>query len=105
MTAGGMLNIIMYWEKDMSLTAKEKSAIIEEYRLADADTGSPEVQIALLTGRINKLTGHFKTHVHDFHSRRGLLRMVNLRRSLLKYLKKIDLERYRNLTSRLSLRA
>ncbi|MBA2654252.1 MAG: 30S ribosomal protein S15 [Gammaproteobacteria bacterium] len=89
----------------MSLNAKEKATVIEEYRLSDDDTGSPEVQVALLTARIAKLTGHFKAHNHDFHSRRGLLRMVNLRRSLLKYLKKIDLERYRNLISRLGLRA
>jgi len=92
-------------EKEMSLNAKEKADVIKEYRLSNDDTGSPEVQVALLTARINKLTGHFKSHAHDFHSRRGLLRMVNLRRSLLKYLKKVDVERYRNLISRLGLRA
>lgn len=89
----------------MSLNADEKVVVIKEYQLSDDDTGSPEVQVALLTARINKLTRHFKEHVHDFHSRRGLLRMVNLRRSILKYLKKIDLDRYRNLISRLGLRA
>jgi small subunit ribosomal protein S15 len=89
----------------MSLNAKEKAKVVEEYKLSGSDTGSPEVQVALLTARINKLTGHFKSHAHDFHSRRGLIRMVNLRRSLLKYLKKIDLERYRTLISRLGLRA
>lgn len=89
----------------MSLNALEKAAVIEEYQLSNDDTGSPEVQVALLTARINKLTGHFKSHSHDNHSRRGLLRMVNLRRSLLKYLKRVDLERYRNLISRLGLRA
>lgn len=89
----------------MSFNAKEKAAVISEYRLSETDTGSPEVQIALLTHRINKLTDHFKTHGHDFHSRRGLIRIVNLRRSLLGYLKKIDIERYRSLISRLGLRA
>jgi small subunit ribosomal protein S15 len=89
----------------MSLNAKEKADVIGEYRLSDDDTGSPEVQVALLTNRINKLTGHFKAHSHDHHSRRGLIRMVNLRRSLLKYLKNSDIERYRNLIARLGLRA
>ncbi len=89
----------------MSLNVDEKATIIEQYRLSESDTGSPEVQVALLTARIHKLTGHFKSHVHDHHSRRGLLRMVNLRRSLLKYLKTSDVERYRNLISRLGLRA
>lgn len=89
----------------MSLNANEKADVIKEYRLSEDDTGSPEVQVALLTARITKLTGHFKSHGHDFHSRRGLLRMVNLRRSILKYLKGSDVERYRNLISRLGLRA
>jgi small subunit ribosomal protein S15 len=89
----------------MSLNAQDKAAVIAEYRLSDDDTGSPEVQVALITTRINQLTSHFKQHVHDNHSRRGLLRMVNLRRSLLKYLKQTDIERYRNLISRLGLRA
>jgi small subunit ribosomal protein S15 len=89
----------------MSLNAQEKAIVVEEYRLSDDDTGSPEVQVALLTKRINKLSDHFKMHKHDFHSRRGLLRMVNLRRSILKYLKQVDVERYRNLIARLGLRA
>lgn len=89
----------------MSLNAEEKANVIKEYQLAENDTGSPEVQVALLTARIIKLTGHFKVHGHDFHSRRGLLRMVNLRRSILKYLKNIDVERYRSLIGRLGLRA
>lgn len=89
----------------MSLNADEKAKVIKEYQLSDNDTGSPEVQVALLTARITKLTEHFKGHGHDFHSRRGLLRMVNLRRSILKYLKNIDIERYRNLIARLGLRA
>ncbi len=89
----------------MSLNAKEKAEVIKEYRLSEDDTGSPEVQVALLTARITKLTDHFKAHGHDFHSRRGLLRIVNLRRSILKYLKDKDVERYRNLIARLGLRA
>lgn len=89
----------------MSLNANEKAEVIKEYRLSEDDTGSPEVQVALLTARITKLTGHFKAHGGDFHSRRGLLRMVNLRRSILKYLKDKDVERYRNLIARLGLRA
>lgn len=89
----------------MSLDANEKAAVVAEYQLSEGDTGSPEVQVALLTARILKLTGHFKTHNHDHHSRRGLLRMVNLRRSLLQYLKKVDIERYRSLIARLGLRA
>ncbi len=89
----------------MSLNANEKATVIKEYQLSDSDTGSPEVQVALLTARINKLAGHFKAHGHDFHSRRGLLRMVNLRRSILKYLKNCEVERYRNLIGRLGLRA
>jgi small subunit ribosomal protein S15 len=89
----------------VSLNTKEKAAVIQEYRLVENDTGSSEVQVALLTSEINKLTGHFKLHPHDFHSRRGLLRKVNSRRSILKYLKKVDIKRYRNLISRLGLRA
>ncbi len=88
----------------MSLTADEKATIISEYQRTEGDTGSPEVQVAILTSQINKLTEHFKGHVKDHHSRRGLLRMVSLRRKLLDYLKKKDLERYRNLISRLSIR-
>ena len=88
----------------MSLSAEAKSKIVEEYRRTDSDTGSPEVQVALLTSRIRHLTDHFKTHKGDHHSRRGLLRLVNQRRSLLDYLKKKDVQRYRDLIGRLGLR-
>ena len=88
----------------MSLTIEEKKQIFQEYQLAEGDTGSPEVQVALLTHNINKLTGHFKTHKKDHHSRRGLLRMVSLRRKLLDYLKRKDLLRYKDLIVRLKLR-
>lgn len=89
----------------MSLIAEEKAKILQEYRLSDSDTGSIEVQVALLTGRIKKLTEHFKTHKHDHHSRRGLLRMVSHRRKLLSYLKRKDLSRYSDLIKRLGLRS
>ena len=82
--------------------AKEK--IVSEYARSETDTGSPEVQVALLTGRIQYLTDHFKAHKGDHHSRRGLLRMVNQRRSLLDYLRNKDIERYRDLIKRLGLR-
>ncbi|MBO4408711.1 MAG: 30S ribosomal protein S15 [Clostridiales bacterium] len=82
----------------------DKQAIIKEYQLAEGDTGSPEVQIALLTARINHLTEHLKTHKGDHHSRRGLLMMVGKRRGLLDYLQQIDIERYRTLISRLGIR-
>lgn len=88
----------------MSLTSEHKSAIISEYQLSGADTGSPEVQIALLSARINDLSEHFKLHAHDNHSRQGLLRMVNSRRKMLDYLKRRDAERYRGLIARLGLR-
>ena len=88
----------------MSFDAEAKSKIVSEYQRSESDTGSPEVQVALLTGRIQHLTDHFKTHKGDHHSRRGLLRMVNQRRSLLDYLKKKDLQRYRDLIQRLGLR-
>jgi small subunit ribosomal protein S15 len=88
----------------MSFTAEAKSKIVGEYARSENDTGSPEVQVALLTGRIQHLTDHFKTHKGDHHSRRGLLRMINQRRSLLDYLKKKDIERYRDLIKRLGLR-
>lgn len=88
----------------MAMTAAEKSAIIEEYGQAANDTGSPEVQVALLTARINQLTEHFADHKHDHHSRRGLVRLVSSRRKLLDYLKSKDLERYRSLIARLGLR-
>lgn len=84
---------------------KEKKAqIIAEYATHEGDTGSPEVQIALLTYRINHLTEHLKVHAKDFHSRRGLLQMVGSRRSLLNYLKELDIERYRQLIAKLDLR-
>lgn len=86
------------------LTAQEKSSIVEEYQLAGTDTGSPEVQVALLTSNINKLTDHFSTHKHDHHSRQGLLRMINQRRKLLDYVKKKDDDRYQTLIKRLGLR-
>jgi small subunit ribosomal protein S15 len=88
----------------MSLSAEQKGRIISEYERSTGDTGSPEVQVALLSARINHLTGHFKTHIHDHHSRRGLLKLVSQRRSLLDYLKRKDVERYRTLISRLGLR-
>jgi len=86
------------------MNSEEKSKIIEEYRLKEGDTGSPEVQVALLTHRINDLTGHFKIHKKDFHSRTGLLKLVGKRRNLLKYLKKKDIARYREIIERLNLR-
>lgn len=88
----------------MSLTAEQKKSIVEEYRLSDSDTGSTEVQVALLTANINQLTPHFAAHKKDNHSRRGLLRMVNQRRKLLDYLKNTDLTRYRTLIERLGIR-
>ena len=88
----------------MTITAQSKAGIIDEYALNQGDTGSPEVQVALLTDRIKDLTEHFKTHIHDHHSRQGLLRMVNRRRKLLDYLKGKDEERYRSLIGRLGLR-
>ena len=81
-----------------------KAQIIAEYATHEGDTGSPEVQIALLTYRINHLTEHLKVHAKDFHSRRGLLKMVGSRRSLLNYLKELDIERYRQLIAKLDLR-
>ncbi|HZB84726.1 MAG: 30S ribosomal protein S15 [Actinomycetota bacterium] len=83
---------------------ESKDVIIEEYATHHGDTGSPEVQVALLTTRIQHLTEHLREHKHDFHSRRGLLKMVGRRRRLLKYLQKKDVERYRTLISRLGLR-
>jgi small subunit ribosomal protein S15 len=86
-------------------TSKEqKTELITQYRVHDADTGSPEVQIALLSGRITYLTEHFKTHAKDHHSRRGLLKLVGRRRRLLDYLKKIDNERYRTIIEKLGIR-
>lgn len=86
------------------MTKEEKNAIIAEYATHEGDTGSPEVQIAVLTKRINDLTEHLKIYKKDNHSRRGLLKMVGRRRNLLAYLKKVDIERYRTLVKRLGLR-
>ena len=88
----------------MSLNAEVKKAIIEEYATHEGDTGSPEVQIALMSRRIKDLTEHLKEHKHDHHSRRGLFLMVGQRRRLLGYLQDIDIERYRTLIERLGLR-
>ena len=88
----------------MSITAERKSALIKEYATVEGDTGSPEVQVAILTDRIKTLTEHFKTHAKDNHSRRGLLMMVNKRRSLLDYLRKKDEQRYFDLIQKLGLR-
>ena len=88
----------------MSITAERKQEIIKEHGRGTDDTGSPEVQVAILTSRINTLTEHFKDHHKDNHSRRGLLMMVNKRRSLLGYLKKKDVERYNSLIQKLGLR-
>lgn len=86
------------------ISAEKKLEIIKEYGRTEGDTGSPEVQIALLTARIQELQGHFQMHPKDFHSRRGLLKMVGQRRRLLAYLKKVDIARYRTLIERLGLR-
>ncbi|MGV6859517.1 MAG: 30S ribosomal protein S15 [bacterium] len=88
----------------MALNSEAKAAIVAEYQLDAKDTGSPEVQVALLTARIKDLTPHFEHHKHDHHSRRGLLRLVNQRRKLLDYVKRKDEERYKSLISRLGLR-
>ena len=86
------------------MDSSAKKEIMVKFAQTEGDTGSPEVQIALLTARINSLTGHFKAHAKDFHSRTGLLRMVGHRRKLLNYLKKIDVQRYRDLIEKLNLR-
>ena len=88
----------------MSLTAEAKAKVVNEYKRGEGDTGSPEVQVALLTTQINHLQGHFREHIHDHHSRRGLIRMANQRRKLLDYLKKKDSDRYGQLIKRLGLR-
>jgi len=88
----------------MALNAQSKAEIVKEYQTAEGDTGSPEVQVALLTANIQELQGHFKEHKHDHHSRRGLIRMVNQRRKLLDYLKRKNAERYNDLIKRLGLR-
>jgi len=88
----------------MSITAERKQALLQEYATKAGDTGSPEVQVAILTSRINTLTEHFKTHVKDNHSRRGLLKLVSQRRQLLDYVKRQDEQRYRTLIERLGIR-
>ena len=88
----------------MSTTKEQKSNLINQYRVHDADTGSPEVQIALLSNRISYLTEHFKNHAKDHHSRRGLLKLVGRRRRLLDYLKQVDVERYRSIIDKLGIR-
>jgi small subunit ribosomal protein S15 len=91
-------------EFEMAMTTANKASIVADYAQSKGDTGSPEVQVALLTARINDLTPHFKEHSKDHHSRRGLLRLVSQRRKLLDYLKGKDVERYRTLITRLGLR-
>lgn len=86
------------------ITKEQKETIIKDYATKEGDTGSPEVQVAILTARINDLNEHLKEHKKDHHSRRGLLKMVGKRRNLLKYLKDVDIERYRTLIARLGLR-
>jgi small subunit ribosomal protein S15 len=88
----------------MSISAERKQEVISEYQTKKGDTGSPEVQVAVLTERINNLSGHMQNHVKDIHSRRGLLTMVAKRRSLLDYLKKVDEKRYQELIERLNIR-
>ena len=88
----------------MAVTVTQKAQIVQEYQRAAADTGSPEVQVALLTARINDLTGHFKANIKDHHSRRGLLKMVSRRRKLLDYLKRTNTDGYRKLIEQLGLR-
>ncbi len=88
----------------MTMTAEKKQEIIDKFKTHEGDTGSPEVQIALLTERINYLTEHMKVHKKDFHSRRGLLKLVGQRRGLLNYLRKNDIERYRQIIAALGLR-
>ncbi|MFO7541188.1 MAG: 30S ribosomal protein S15 [Thiobacillus sp.] len=88
----------------MAVSTSQKAQIVQDYQRAAADTGSPEVQVALLTARINDLTGHFKANMKDHHSRRGLLKMVSRRRKLLDYLKRNNLEGYKTLIERLGLR-
>ena len=88
----------------MSISTEQKGQIVQDHKRSDNDTGSPEVQVAILSARINDLSGHFKEHTHDHHSRQGLLKMVNKRRKLLDYIKRKDVNRYRELISSLGLR-
>ena len=94
----------IFYEVKTMITKEQKSAVIAEYATHEGDTGSPEVQIALLTERINHLNDHLKTHKKDHHSRRGLLKMVGVRRSFLNYLMKNDINRYRAIVEKLGLR-
>ncbi len=95
---------IILEDNALSITAEEKAKVLKEYATKDGDTGSPEVQVAILTSRINTLTEHFKTHKKDNHSRRGLLKMVAQRRKLLDFLKNKEEQRYKDLIGRLSIR-
>lgn len=88
----------------MSISTEQKGQIVQDHKRSDSDTGSPEVQVAILSARINDLSGHFKEHIHDHHSRQGLLKMVNKRRKLLDYIKRKDVNRYRDLIASLGLR-
>jgi len=88
----------------MALSSEQKITVVKEYQREAGDTGSPEVQVALLSARIDQLSGHFKDHIHDHHSRQGLLKMVSSRRKLLDYLRKKDQGRYQDLIARLGLR-
>ncbi len=88
----------------MSLNAEQTKKVVDDFQRSEGDTGSPEVQVALLSTRIEQLSEHFKKHIHDHHSRQGLLRMVSQRRKLLDYIKRKDVNRYRELISRLGLR-
>ncbi len=99
-----MPNMLMEGYVVKMLTKEKKGKIIEDFRMSDLDTGSPEVQIAILTSKINELTEHLKEHKKDHSSRRGLLKLVGTRSSLLKYVKNKDIERYRKIISRLGLR-
>jgi small subunit ribosomal protein S15 len=96
--------LYVFQEDALSLTRDKKSTIVDAYRTHTTDTGSPEVQIAILSERISYLTDHFKTHAKDHHSRRGLLKMVGQRRRLLDYLKAKDVNRYRTVVERLGMR-
>jgi small subunit ribosomal protein S15 len=94
----------VFERENMAINTSEKAKIVADYQRGQGDTGSPEVQVALLTARINDLTGHFKEHVKDHHSRRGLLKMVSQRRKMLDYLKRTNADSYRALIDRLGLR-
>ena len=101
---GASVIILIFFKGCFTMLKAEKEAIIKEYAIHEGDTGSPEVQIAILTKRINDLTEHLKEHKNDHHSRRGLLKMVGQRKGLLNYLIKTDIERYRSIIARLGIR-